>query len=66
MCQTRITKVSFCAIRVWSSPSRRIHCFKIVESNVMDEDFYDEMNDESVVEKDEEIRPPHNVTTVHV
>ena len=28
----------------------------------MDEDYYDEMNDESVNESDEEIRPPYNGT----
>ena len=27
----------------------------------MDDNFYDEMNGESVFESDEEIRPPHNV-----
>ena len=37
---------------------RGIHCFKLVKSNVMDEDFYDEMNRKSVVKSDEEIRPP--------
>jgi len=35
---------------------------KLVESNVMDEDFYVEMKGESVFESDEEIRPPHIAT----
>ena len=41
---------------------RGIQCFILVKSNVMDEDYYDEMNDESVDESDEEIRPPYNGT----